>query len=193
MAENRDPRAVSYSKEYDRENTIYESGRNQPRDARGKFRVVLARIKENLAAAGLEASLAKAEEIEKLNEAGSLKAATKAADQLRSVLTRLDTGALNADSLENVRETARLLGLVISNALGGTGVFGSDANKMRFSDLPQPLKDLMDEMITRVEKKIGQEDADDVTQKLRTFKAGGDYLNQQEVSSEMSTLLRLLT
>ena len=48
MAENRDPRAVSYSKEYDRENTIYESGRNQPRDAKGKFRVVLARIKENL-------------------------------------------------------------------------------------------------------------------------------------------------
>jgi hypothetical protein len=51
----------------------------------------------------------------------------------------------------------------------------------------------MDEMITRVEKKIGQEDADDVTQKLRTYKAGGDYFTQQEVSSEMSTLLRLLT
>ena len=75
MAENRDPRAVSYSKEYDRENTIYESGRNQPRDAKGKFRVVLARIKENLAVAGLEASLARAEEIDKLNEAGNLKAA----------------------------------------------------------------------------------------------------------------------
>lgn len=190
MAENRDPRAVSYSKEYDRENTIYESGRNQPRDARGKFRVVLARIKENLAVAGLEASLVRAEEIEKLNEIGNLKAATKAAEQLRSVLTRLDTGALNSDSLENVRETARLLGTVIANS----GIaFGSDTNKMRFSDLPAPLKALIEDMIKRVEDKVGQEDSDEVTKKLHTYMAGGDYFTQGEVSSEMSTLLRLLT
>lgn len=190
MAENRDPRAVSYSKEYDRENTIYESGRNQPRDAKGKFRVVLARIKENLAVAGLEASLARAEEIDKLNEAGNLKAAVKAADQLRSVLTRMDTGALNNNSLENIRETARLLGTVLANS----GIaFGSDTNKMRFSDLPAPLKSLIEDMIERVEKKIGQKDADEVTSKLRTYKSGGDYFTQGEVSSEMSTLLRLLT
>ena len=112
---------------------------------------------------------------------------------MRSVLTRLDTGALNADSLENVRETARLLGVAIANSLAGSDTFGSDTKKMRFSDLPEPLKNLMDEMISRVEKKIGKKDADEVTQKLRTYKAGGDYFSQGEVSSEMSTLLRLLT
>jgi hypothetical protein len=193
MAEEPKSKAVSYTKEYDRENTIYESGKTQPRDAKGKFRAVLARIKENLQVAGLEASLARAEEIEKLNEEGSLKAAAKAADQLRSVLTRLDTGALNADSLENVRETARLLGLAVANALAGSDTFGSQTKKMRFSDLPEPLKNLMDDMIDRVEKKIGKQDADEVTQKLRTYKSGSDYFSQGEVSSEMSTLLRLLT
>ena len=83
----------------------------------------------------------------------------------------MDTGALNNNSLENIRETARLLGTVLANS----GIaFGSDTNKMRFSDLPAPLKALIEDMVERVEKKIGQKDSDEVTQKLRTYKAGGD-------------------
>jgi hypothetical protein len=48
-------------------------------------------------------------------------------------------------------------------------------------------------MIKRVEDKVGEKDANEVTKKLNTYMSGGDYFTQGEVSSEMSTLLRLLT
>jgi hypothetical protein len=71
--------------------------------------------------------------------------------------------------------------------------FGSDTQKVRFSDLPPALKDLIDDMITKVEDKIGKKDADVATSALRAYKAGGDMYSQGEVSSQMSKLLRLLT
>jgi len=48
-------------------------------------------------------------------------------------------------------------------------------------------------MISRVEAKIGKEDADVATQSLRSYMSGADLYSQGEVQSEMSKLLRLLT
>jgi hypothetical protein len=48
-------------------------------------------------------------------------------------------------------------------------------------------------MITRVEGKIGKEDADIATKDLKGFKSGSDVYSQGEISSQMSKLLRLLT
>jgi hypothetical protein len=71
--------------------------------------------------------------------------------------------------------------------------FGKDASKLKFSDLPTGLKDLIEQMITRVEAKIGKEDADVATQELRSYMSGADVYSQGEVQSQMSKLLRLLT
>ena len=51
----------------------------------------------------------------------------------------------------------------------------------------------MDDMITRVEAKIGKKDADIATESLRAFKNGSDVYSQGEISGQMSKLLRLLT
>ena len=51
----------------------------------------------------------------------------------------------------------------------------------------------MDDMITRVEAKIGQEDADIATRELKSFISGSDLYSQAEISSQMAKLLRLLT
>jgi hypothetical protein len=64
---------------------------------------------------------------------------------------------------------------------------------MRYSDVPPALQDLMEDMITRVEAKIGKEDADIATRDLKTFMSGSDLYSQSEISSQMSKLLRLLT
>ena len=162
----------------------------QPRDAKGKFRQVLARIKQDLGDSGLDRALEKVEEAENLDNAGNYAGAAKAAGDLLGLIDRLDSGALNKVSLENVRLTAAELGKTIANL---PFAFGEQAQKIRFSDVPPALKQLMEDMITRVEAKIGKDDADIATQSLRTFMAGGDYFNQSEISSEMSKLLRLLT
>lgn len=168
----------------------YISGVNQPRDAKGKYRTVLARLKQNLGVAGLAKALKKAEDAENLDFAGNYQASADASGELLGMIDRIDSKALNPEALENVRATAGELGTVIANL---PLPFGQDAEKLRFSDLPSGLKDLIGQMITRVEAKIGKKDADIATQDLRSYMSGADLYSQGEVQSEMSTLLRLLT
>jgi hypothetical protein len=106
------------------------------------------------------------------------------------MIDRLDSGALNAKALENVQNSARELGRVISNL---PLPFGAEAEKLRFSDLPSGLKDLIDGMISRVESKIGKEDSDIATAELKSYMSGADVYSQGEIQSQMSKLLRLLT
>lgn len=174
----------------DEDGRIKYTPETQPRDASGKFRQVLARIKQNLGPSGLQNVLEKIKEAENFDSTGNYAGAAKAAADLLGIIDRLDSGALNSDALENVRTSAAELGKVIANL---PFAFGEDAEKIRFSDIPPALKDLMKDMITRVEDKIGKEDADIATADLRNFMSGGDYYNQSEVSSQMAKLLRLLT
>jgi hypothetical protein len=166
------------------------SGVNQPRDAKGKYRTVLARLKQNLGVAGLAKALKQAEEAENLDFAGDYVASAGASAKLLDTIDRIDSGALNAKALENVKTSAAELGKVISNL---PLPFGQDAQKIKFSDLPSGLKDLVDSMITRVEAKIGKKDADIATQDLKSYMAGADLYSQGEIQSQMSKLLRLLT
>jgi hypothetical protein len=162
----------------------------QPRDASGKFRQVLARIKQDLGTSGLDRVLNKIEEAENFDSTGDYAGAAKAAGDLLGIIDRLDSGALNAEALENVRISAGELGKVIANL---PFAFGEESQKIRFSDVPPALRDLMEDMITRVEDKIGQEDADIATEDLKKFISGSELYNQSEISSQMAKLLRLLT
>jgi hypothetical protein len=164
--------------------------KTQPRDATGKFRQVLARLKLDLGDAGSDAALKKIEEVDNLDSAGNYAEAAKSAGDLLDIVDRLDTGALNAEAIGNVRNSAGELGKVIANL---PFAFGEDAQKIRFSDVPPALQDLMEKMITRVENKIGQKDADIATKGMKDFMSGQEVYSQSEISSQMSKLLRLLT
>jgi hypothetical protein len=168
----------------------YVSGVNQPRDARGKYRKVLARLKQNLGVAGLSRALKRAEEAENLDFAGNYGDSAAASYELLTMLDRLDSKALNPEALENVRNSAAELGRVIANL---PLPFGKDAEKLKFSDLPSGLKDLIKDMVSRVEAKIGKEDANVATQELRSYMSGADVYSQGEVQSQMNKMLRLLT
>lgn len=162
----------------------------QPRDDRGKFRQVLARLKTDLGASGLHDVVDKVKKAENFDNVGNYESADKAAEELIGILDRLDANALNPEALENIRLSAGELGKVISNL---PFAFGQDAEKIRFSDIPPALKNLMKDMVTRVEDKIGEEDADIATEGLKSFMSGSDVYSQSEISSQMSKLLRLLT
>jgi len=168
----------------------YIPGKTQPRDAKGKFRQVLARIKQDLGDAGLDQTIKKIEEAENLDDAGNYMEAARAAGDVISIVDRIDTRALNPDALENIRTSARALGETIANL---PLPFGSDTEKVRYSDLPPALRGLIEDMIPRVEEKIGKDEADEATTGLKSFMSGGDYFSQAEISSELSKLLRLLT
>jgi len=162
----------------------------QPRDASGKYRKVLARLKSDLGVAGLNRVIDKVEEAENLDNAGDYGRSAQAAGDLIGIIDRLDAGALNPEALENIRDSSAELGKVIANL---PFAFGEQTEKIRFSDVPPALQKLMKDMISRVEEKIGPEDADEATADLKKFISGRDLYSQSDISGEMATLLRLLT
>ena len=169
----------------------YVPGKTQPRDVQGRFRLVLARLKSDLGTSGNQDVIEKITEAENLiGNTGDYAGAVKAASELINKIDRLDSGALNAKSVENVRATTTELGKTIANL---PLPFENQAAKVRFSDLPATLKSLAKDLITRVEEKIGKEEADIATKELRGFMSGNDVYNQGEVSSQFNRLLRLLT
>ena len=164
--------------------------KTQPRDAQGKFRQVLARLKQDLGDASLHKVAQKVGEVQNLDNAGNYARAVKGAEEVINVVERIDTQALDPKSLESVRMGASALAEAISNL---PLPFKNQAQKIRYSDVPPALRDLMDDMIEKVEAKIGKEDADIATEKLRAFKSGSEVFSQGEISSQMNKLLRLLT
>jgi hypothetical protein len=143
-----------------------------------------------LGTSGNQRVLDKVSEAEGLGKTGDYVGAVKAASDLIDIVDRLDSGALNAKSVENVRSSTSELGKVIANL---PLPFENQNEKLRYSDLPANLKDLTESLIERVEAKIGKEDADIATEKLRNFMTGSDLFNQAEISSELNRMLRLLT
>lgn len=168
----------------------FVSGKTQPRDAKGKFRLVLARLKNDLGTSGNQAVIEKIQEAENFDNVGDYAGAAAASSELIDKIDRLDSGALNAKSVGNVRETTSDLGKVIANL---PLPFENQAQKVRYSDLPPTLQRLTKSLIDRVEQKIGKEDADEATAELRGFMSGSDVYNQAEVSAQLNRLLRLLT
>jgi len=168
----------------------YISGVTQPRDSRGKYRKVLARLKQDLGVAGLADVLKKVEGLENLDFAGDYYEAADAMLNLTDMLDRLDSKALNPKALENVRNTARAGGVAFANL---PLPFGDDNEKLKFSELPADFKTLMEDMVKRVEAKIGKEDAEIATKDLRSYMSGGDLYSQAEIQSQFNIMLRLLT
>lgn len=162
----------------------------QPRDDSGKFRLVLAQLKDNLGAGGNQRILDKIQETENLDNTGDYKAAVESAADLVSTIDRLDTGALNATSIGNVRKATKDLSTVIANL---PLPFGKDAEKLRFSDLPPALRQLANNLVDRVIEKLGAKDGGEATRELKSFMSGSELYSQSDISSQMNTMLRLLT
>jgi hypothetical protein len=168
----------------------FTPGKDQPRDVQGRFRDVLARLSDDLGESGLQDVVDRIKEVDKITGLGDYKDSADAAKGLLDLLNRLDEGSLNKISLENVRATAAELGKVISNL---PLPFDNQAQKVRFSDLPPALKNLMTNMVDRVGKKIGKDDAAEATKDLQGFMSGSDLFSQADISSQMAKMLRLLT
>jgi hypothetical protein len=74
----------------------YVSGKTQPRDSKGKFRTVLARIKQDLGDSGLQDVVEKIAETEGLENAGNYVEAARSATDLIGIIDRIDSKALES-------------------------------------------------------------------------------------------------
>jgi hypothetical protein len=67
------------------------------------------------------------------------------------------------------------------------------SERIKYSEVPPALQKLIKDLISRVEDKIGKDEADMKTEHLREFMTSKDYYDQSEISTQMAKLLRVLT
>lgn len=163
---------------------------NQPRDSRGRFRQVLARLKFDLGGKQLEGIVAKIRDAENADDAGDYAKSASAAKDVVGLVDKIADGVLDPESIKNVRAGAAELGRVLAYLPLPQG----DPNaKVRYSDLPPSTQELIDGMIERVVTKLGAEDSRDAVALLKSYISGVRSMSSDELSAELNKLLRLLT
>ena len=163
--------------------------KTQPRDEEGKFRLILARLRDNLGTSGNQAIMDKIKAVENLDNAGNYKEASKSAADLVNTLDRVGTGTLDPGAIATIRDASTQLSKVIANL---PLPFSDQTQKIRFSDLPPVLRELTQTLLKKVEDKLSKEDAAEATAKLKSFMSGGDLFSQSDVSSQLNKMLHLL-
>lgn len=163
---------------------------NHPRDEAGRFRQVIAKLKSDL-----EGEVGTADVVAKLNEAedaehqGNPKAAQDAAKEVLDLVDTLARSTDDPDVVKSLRDGYTSLAESIANL---PLTFGDQNSKYRYSDLPDQLKGLIDDLLTRAKSILDDEAYDKAASGLISFKSGVDVLSQPDISTELSKLLRFL-
>jgi hypothetical protein len=166
-----------------------------PRDDKGKFRAVLARLKSDVEEARLdsgdEKTDEKVDEIDKIDSTlvgGDLEAAKAAGRKLILALDRTDTEIGDARLAERLRDDYAILGDVVYNI----GVPIGEDKTLRYSELPDELKNFIDTLMAKVEDLSKDDEPAKAVEALNRYKSGDDQLTQAEISAALSKLVRLL-
>jgi hypothetical protein len=167
----------------------FEESRH-PRDEHGRFRKVLFRLKKDLEQkTGTKEAIEKIEEAEDAEERGDDAGAQAAAEEVIKLVDDLADGTMDADDQEMLRLGGASLGEVLARLPLPQGQV---ASKMKFTDLPLELRDLVEDLVDRAAAKLDAEKFQEVAGPLKTYMAGGDYMDTDEVQSHLNRILRFL-
>lgn len=175
-----------------------------PRDSRGKFRAVIARLTNELEQTTGDSA---ADSAAKVKAKAELDAAREANDKANDIETRehLDNllliadqvagGSVNPDIARTLRAGYSELGEFIADT-GVSQQAGSDSynpDKLRYSDLDPLIKNLIGDMIARIEERFPDDEvAAGAIGDLKSYMAGGDVWSLTELMESLSRMMRYL-
>lgn len=163
---------------------------NHPRDEKGRFRQVIAELRQDLEGeVGTDDAIEGLGEVELAAGRGDTEAAQQAAKDVLDLVDQLAGATKDEDLVKTLREGYGNLAEAVANL---PLVFGDLNEKYRFSDLPPDLKDLIEDLYSRADKRLDPEHLQEAGGKLKEFMAGGDVLSQPQISAELSRILRFL-
>jgi hypothetical protein len=179
--------ALRYRRERDPE---WFKPENHPRDASGRFRKVLFRLKNDLEdKTGTKNAIDKIEEAEDAQAKGEDIKAREAAEEVIKLVDDLADITTNADDQEMLRMGAKELGKVMAYLPMPQGQV---ASKMKFTELPMDLRDLVEDIVDRAAAKLSKDQFEESAGPLRGYMSGGDYMDSDEIQSHLNRILRLL-
>jgi hypothetical protein len=163
---------------------------NHPRDEKGRFRQVIAELKQDLEGeVGTEGAVEGLSDVEAAANRGDTEAAQQAAKDVLDLVDQMAGATKDEDLVKTLREGYGNLAEAVANL---PLIFGDLNEKYRFSDLPPDLKSLIEDLYKRAEARLDKEHLAEAGGKLSEFMAGGDVLSQPQISAELSRILRFL-
>ena len=163
---------------------------NHPRDERGRFRDVIARLKDDLAGeTGTGEAIAQLDVAADAERRGDVNAAQSAATNVLDLIDKIENNTVDAGASKTLREGYTDLAEAIANLPLNQG---DENKKFRFSDLPEDLKNLIQDLVKRASDRLDGDNLDEATGKLKEFMSGGDVMSQPNISAELSKVLRFL-
>ena len=183
--------AVAFSKRsHDREWDERLHPRHDYGQDRGKFRDVLARLRDDL---GEEAGTAEAvtalDEAAEAEGVGDLAAAKAAAEHAVELVDDVASHTVQPELRANFQQAGKNLGAAISN-LGLPQ--GDDAAKFRYSDLPEVLQNLIQDLMSRLKATASPEVYRDNAGDLETYISGIDLMTLDDIHSNLAGILAIL-
>jgi hypothetical protein len=161
-----------------------------PRDEHGKFRAVLGRIEEDLGGkTGTKAAIDLAREAQEADLAGDTERAQERAKHLIEELDKIANNTADLQDQADLRSKSMLLGEVMARLPMAQG---DKTTKMRYSDLPVPLRDLIEDLLDRLSAAVTKEVFDEVAGPMKNYISGGDFMSSDEIQSHLTRIMRYL-
>lgn len=182
-------RATQDAKRNAEENVAKFTPDTQPRDPNGKFRKILARLKNNLGEEATQEIAKKIESAEAAQVAGNYEEMRNAGGDIVKMIGDIKEGDLPKGTTKNLRRGASALGKVMAYLPLPQG---NPNAKIRFSDLPPASADLVRSMIDRVKEQLEPDIAEKYVKELDEYLSGARTMTSDEMASNLNKLLRVL-
>jgi hypothetical protein len=161
-----------------------------PRDEKGRFRLVIAELKDELKGeAGTEDAVKGLDEVQQAANTGDMDAAQSAAKGVLDLVDKIAEKTIDPDAVKTLRKGYTDLADAVANL---PLAFGDLNQKYRFTDLPAPLQGLIKDLYNRAEQQLNPADMENAGGKIQQFTSGIELLSQPEISAELSRILRFL-
>lgn len=173
----------------DSDGRVKYTPKTQPRTDNGQFRQILARLKADLGTSGNQGVVNEIKQAEALEYAGDYEKAAQKAVELLGTIDRIETGAMDPTKVESIRlGTTQLASSIAHLPLP----FNDQVQKVRFSDLPPVLRQLMTALMGKVETKLAPDDAEKALAEVKDFMRGGAVVSQSDIDRVMNKMLHIL-
>jgi len=180
--------ALTASLKYKRPMSFEETA--HPRDESGKFRKVLFKLKADLEnTPGTKPAIDEIDAAINADDNHDPEAAKDAAGRLLVELDKIAEDTADLDDKEDLKRRSADIATVIAQLPMAQG--NADV-KMRFTDLPVELRDLIDDLLGRLKSAVTAEVYAEVAGPMTQYISGADYMHSDEIQSHLTRIMRYL-
>ena len=159
-------------------------------DNNGQFRAVLARLHDNVTGQpGADAIRAQIDHTLKLMDSAQLNELEQATGDLMKTINDVADKTTNASVQENMRNGFKALGTELAKLPMPQG---SETAKMRWSDLPPQLQNMVEGVMGKLQQHLKPEAYGKVTSEVNDFKTGVHFATSDQIQSWLSNMTQYL-